>query len=241
MGAAASGYRPRSLPLLRGQIYLPLLSLRSGTEESAVASPPPRAFIGCRPNKQHTITKQLHAVVALVLLRGSVPPYVAPSLPSAAPHRGRRGRRGRLPSNGRRGRRGRLVSSLPVAPLLSSPTATFGAPLWSLWSLLLVVSLLVLPLRGCAFGMGDSAPPRRGPPPPPRALGGPPPLLGLAPRYARPGPRTARLRHSGTGLKPRFVFVGCRTALNLTLAAFQIDVRHVALRNDLKLSAQRQI
>lgn len=119
MGAAASDYRPRSLPPLRGQIYLPLLSLRSGTEESAVASPPPRAFFGCRPNKQHTITKHLHAVVALVLLRGSVPPYVAPSLPSAAPHRGRRGRRGRLPSNGRRGRRGRLVSSLPVAPLLS--------------------------------------------------------------------------------------------------------------------------
>jgi hypothetical protein len=68
----------------------------------------------------------------MVLPRGSVPPNVAPSLPSAAPHRGRRGRRGRLPSNGRRGRRGRLVSSLPVAPLLSSPTAPFGTTLWSL-------------------------------------------------------------------------------------------------------------
>lgn len=177
----------------------------------------------------------------MVLPRGSVPPCVAPSLPSAAPPRGRRGRRGRHTSRGRRNRRGRLVSSLPVAPLLSPRTATFVATLWSLWSLLLVVSLLLLPLRGTAYGMGDSAPPRRGAPPPPRPVGGPPPLLLLAPRYARPGPRTARLRHSGTGLKPRFVFVGCRTALNLTLAAFQIDVRHVALRNDLKLSAQRQI
>ena len=67
MGAAASDYRPRSLPLLRVLISLPLLSLRSGAAVSAVASPLPREFIGCRPNTQHNNRRGLRPLLAASL------------------------------------------------------------------------------------------------------------------------------------------------------------------------------